>query len=122
MGSLLNKKALVTGGEQGIGRAAVEELLRNGCDVFVHYFVGEDSCKEIVQYADSLGRKCNYAQADLTDTLCFHKVPQFLTDPFDVVFDGFFRFDLERQMHAPLEVQAEVYLLVRPHSGCYRRQ
>ena len=66
MGSLVSKKALVTGGEQGIGRATVEELLRNGCDVFVHYFAGEDLCREIVQYADSLGRKCNYAQADLT--------------------------------------------------------
>ena len=37
MGRLQGKRALVTGGGQGLGRAIVEELLRQGCDLAIHY-------------------------------------------------------------------------------------
>lgn len=37
MNRLQSKRALVTGGGQGLGRAIVEELLSQGCDVAIHY-------------------------------------------------------------------------------------
>lgn len=67
MGSLIGKRALVTGAEQGIGKAAAEGLLKAGCDIAIHYFKGEEGPKELVALAESLGRKASYFQADLTE-------------------------------------------------------
>ena len=36
MGSLKGKRALVTGGGQGLGEAITRELIRQGCDVAIH--------------------------------------------------------------------------------------
>ncbi|MBT3360005.1 MAG: SDR family oxidoreductase [Rhodospirillales bacterium] len=67
MGSLVGKRALVTGAEQGIGKAAAEGLLEAGCDIAIHYFLGDEGPKELVALAEKLGRKASYFQADLTD-------------------------------------------------------
>ncbi len=67
MGSLVGKRALVTGAEQGIGRAVAEGLLKAGCDIAIHYFMGEDGPRELIALATSLGRKAQSFQADLTD-------------------------------------------------------
>jgi 3-oxoacyl-[acyl-carrier protein] reductase len=67
MGSLVGKRALVTGAEQGIGKAVAEGLLKAGCDIAIHYFMGEEGPKELVALATSLGRKARAFQADLTD-------------------------------------------------------
>ena len=66
MGSLANKRALVTAGNQGIGRAITLALLYAGCDVFVHYFKSNDGKDEVRELAGSLGRKVEFASADLT--------------------------------------------------------
>lgn len=67
MGSLVGKRALVTGAEQGIGKAVAEGLLKAGCDIAIHYFMGEDGPRELIALATSLGRKAQAFQADLTD-------------------------------------------------------
>ncbi|HXP96030.1 MAG TPA: SDR family oxidoreductase [Telmatospirillum sp.] len=67
MGSLVGKRALVTGAEQGIGKAVAEGLLKAGCDIAIHYFMGEEGPKELVALATSVGRKAHAFQADLTD-------------------------------------------------------
>jgi len=67
MGSLAGKRALITGAEQGIGKAVAEGLLKAGCDIAIHYFIGEEGPQELVALAKSLGRKANYFQADLTN-------------------------------------------------------
>lgn len=66
MGQLTNKKAFISGAEQGIGKAVAEHLIDSGCDVFIHYFMGEDGPKELVARAEAQGRKAAFAKADLT--------------------------------------------------------
>jgi 3-oxoacyl-[acyl-carrier protein] reductase len=66
MGCLRGKRALVTGAEQGIGRASAEALLRAGCDVFLHYFQGEEGPREVVRLAGSLSCRSDCCRADLT--------------------------------------------------------
>ena len=67
MGTLIGKRALVTGGGQGIGKAVAEGLLKAGCDIAIHYRTGEDGARDLVGLAKSLGRKAVSFQADLTD-------------------------------------------------------
>ena len=68
MSKLLGKRALVTAGAQGIGRAISSHLLRAGCDVFVHYRSSADGARELAAEAAKLGRRCASASADLTTT------------------------------------------------------
>ncbi len=67
MGSLSGKRALITGGGHGIGKAITEGLLKAGCDVAVHYFSDEAGARGVVDLARSLGRKAGIFQADLTN-------------------------------------------------------
>ena len=65
MGSLQGKRALVTGGGQGLGRAIVEELLRQGCDVAIHYRKSAEGAEEAAQTAPH-GVRAQCFAADLT--------------------------------------------------------
>ena len=67
MGSLVAKRALVTGAEQGIGKAVAEGLLKAGCDIAIHYFDGKEGPNELMALAEKLGRRARAFQADLTD-------------------------------------------------------
>lgn len=66
MGKLTGKKAFVSGAEQGIGKAVAEHLIDAGCDIYIHYFMGEEGPQELVAKAEALGRKAAYGKADLT--------------------------------------------------------
>jgi 3-oxoacyl-[acyl-carrier protein] reductase len=68
MSRLLGKRALVTAGAQGIGLAISQQLLRAGCDVFVHYRSSKDAARTLAAEAAQLGRRCGSATADLTET------------------------------------------------------
>lgn len=66
MGTLAGKRALVTGGGQGLGEAIVRELLRQGCDVAIHYFSSAAGAEALVDEAAAMGRRAKAFQADLT--------------------------------------------------------
>lgn len=67
MGSLKGKKALVTGGAQGLGAAISVELARQGCNIAVHYFSSSQGAKDVCAEAKKSGVNAFAFQADLTD-------------------------------------------------------
>ena len=67
MGRLAGKKALVTGGAQGLGAAIVERLANEGCDIVI-WDVNEEKANETAQeIAAKTGRKVSAEQVDITN-------------------------------------------------------
>jgi NAD(P)-dependent dehydrogenase (short-subunit alcohol dehydrogenase family) len=65
-GRLPNRKALVTGGDSGIGRAAAIAFAREGADVVINYLPSEESdAKEVVELIEAAGRKAYAIPGDL---------------------------------------------------------
>jgi len=66
MNSLKGKKALVTGGASGIGRAIVEELASLGSEVFIHYHTNRESAEQLAMDIAKNGGIAYTGGADLT--------------------------------------------------------
>ncbi len=67
-GKLLGRKALVTGGDSGIGRAAAIAFAREGADVAISYLGSEEAdAKEVVALIEAAGRKAVALPGDVTD-------------------------------------------------------
>ncbi|MFT3704811.1 MAG: SDR family oxidoreductase [Agriterribacter sp.] len=67
-GRLTGRKALITGGDSGMGRAAAIAYAREGADVAINYFpTEEDDAKEVVSLIKAAGRKAVAIPGDLRD-------------------------------------------------------
>ncbi|MDB5296753.1 MAG: NAD(P)-dependent oxidoreductase [Phycisphaerales bacterium] len=67
-GKLVGRKALITGGDSGIGRAAAIAFAREGADVAINYLpVEELDAKEVVDLIRAAGRKAVAIPGDLRD-------------------------------------------------------
>ncbi|SHL54878.1 hypothetical protein SAMN05216428_103175 [Nitrosospira sp. Nsp11] len=67
-GRLVGRKALVTGGDSGIGRAAVIAFAREGADVAINYLpVEESDAWEVVELIRAEGRKAVAILGDIRD-------------------------------------------------------
>jgi 3-oxoacyl-[acyl-carrier protein] reductase len=66
MGNLNGKRAIITGGGQGLGCAITKQLITAGADVAIHYFSSEAGARELKQRAEGLGRRARMFRADLT--------------------------------------------------------
>jgi NAD(P)-dependent dehydrogenase (short-subunit alcohol dehydrogenase family) len=56
-GRLANRKALITGGDSGMGRAAAIAYAREGADVAINYFPSEEpDAREVIQLIQETGR------------------------------------------------------------------
>src|ERR1051325_1179807 len=57
-GRLLGRKALITGGDSGMGRGAAIAFAREGADVAINYFPSEEpDAKEVIGLIEEAGRK-----------------------------------------------------------------
>ncbi|WP_312455279.1 SDR family oxidoreductase [Pseudescherichia sp.] len=67
-GRLKDRKALVTGGDSGIGRAAAIAYAREGADVAINYLPAEEEdAQEVKALIEAEGRKAVLIPGDLTD-------------------------------------------------------
>lgn len=67
-GRLEGKKAVITGGDSGIGRAVALAFAREGADVLISYLEEEESdAEETVRVVEEAGRQAVKAPGDLVD-------------------------------------------------------
>ncbi|HEX4343202.1 MAG TPA: SDR family oxidoreductase [Verrucomicrobiae bacterium] len=76
-GRLMGRKALVTGGDSGMGRAAAIAFAREGADVAINYYPTEEpDAQEVVQLIKLAGRKAVAIPGDLRDESFCQKLVQ----------------------------------------------
>jgi NAD(P)-dependent dehydrogenase (short-subunit alcohol dehydrogenase family) len=67
-GRLTGRKALITGGDSGMGRAAAIAYAREGADVAINYFPTEEpDAREVIELIKAEGRKAVAIPGDLRD-------------------------------------------------------
>jgi NAD(P)-dependent dehydrogenase (short-subunit alcohol dehydrogenase family) len=67
-GRLIGRKALITGGDSGMGRAAAIAYAREGADVAINYLPAEESdAREVIQLIKDAGRRAFPIPGDLRD-------------------------------------------------------
>jgi NAD(P)-dependent dehydrogenase (short-subunit alcohol dehydrogenase family) len=66
-GKLTGKKAVITGGDSGIGRAVAIAFAREGADVLISYLSEHEDARETARYVEEAGRKCVLVAGDISD-------------------------------------------------------
>jgi NAD(P)-dependent dehydrogenase (short-subunit alcohol dehydrogenase family) len=66
-GRLTGKKAVITGGDSGIGRAVAIAFAREGADVLIAYLNEDDDASEVARLVEETGRRCVLVAGDLSD-------------------------------------------------------
>jgi NAD(P)-dependent dehydrogenase (short-subunit alcohol dehydrogenase family) len=66
-GKLAGKKAVITGGDSGIGRAVAIAYAREGADVLIAYLREHDDAKEVKALIEKEGRKAVLMPGDIQD-------------------------------------------------------
>ncbi|GGL24312.1 SDR family oxidoreductase [Caulobacter rhizosphaerae] len=67
-GKLIGRKALITGADSGIGRAAAIAYAREGADVAIGYLPSEESdAREVIALIEAAGRKAIALPGDIKD-------------------------------------------------------
>lgn len=63
---LEGKKALITGGSRGIGRATAILFAKAGCDLAINYINQKEAAEKVREEIDKIGRECLVFKADIS--------------------------------------------------------
>jgi NAD(P)-dependent dehydrogenase (short-subunit alcohol dehydrogenase family) len=66
-GRLSGKRAVITGGDSGIGRATAIAFAREGADVLIAYLSEDDDARDTAKLVEAAGRKAVLMPGDLAD-------------------------------------------------------
>ncbi|MFG2100258.1 SDR family oxidoreductase [Micromonospora echinaurantiaca] len=66
-GKLAGKRALITGGDSGIGRAVAIAFAREGADVLISYLSEDADARETIRWVEEAGRTGVAVRGDITD-------------------------------------------------------
>lgn len=66
-GRLAGKKAIITGGDSGIGRAVAIAYAREGADVLISYLDEHEDAKETARLVEEAGQKAILVAGDITE-------------------------------------------------------
>lgn len=66
-GKLTGRKAIITGGDSGIGRAVAIAFAREGADVLISYLNEHEDAKETARWVEQAGRKAVLVPGDIQD-------------------------------------------------------
>ena len=64
---LSGKRAVITGGDSGIGRAVALAFAREGADVLISYLNEEEDAKETARVVEAAGQKCVRVPGDIVN-------------------------------------------------------
>jgi NAD(P)-dependent dehydrogenase (short-subunit alcohol dehydrogenase family) len=68
-GKLTGKKAIITGGDSGIGRAVAIAFAREGADVLISYLNEHEDAAETAKYVEAAGRKAVLVPGDISEEI-----------------------------------------------------
>ncbi len=83
-GKLEGKKAIITGGDSGIGKAVAIAFAREGADVLISYLddMEDEDAKDTAKYVRDAGRKCVLVKGDITSEKHCKKIIKKAMDEF----------------------------------------
>jgi NAD(P)-dependent dehydrogenase (short-subunit alcohol dehydrogenase family) len=109
-GRLTGRKALITGGDSGMGRAAAIAYAREGADVAINYFPSEEpDAKEVVALIRAEGRKAIAIPGDLrSEKFCVELVKKAVEGlgGLDIIVSNAGR---QHQMASILDITTELF-------------
>ncbi|MDQ3290558.1 MAG: SDR family oxidoreductase [Bacteroidota bacterium] len=81
-GKLTGRKAIITGGDSGIGRAVAIAFAREGADVLISYLNEDEDARETAKYVEEAGRKAVLMPGDISDENHCKQIIQRAVDEF----------------------------------------
>src|SRR5690606_14686590 len=66
-GKLAGKKAIITGGDSGIGRAVAIAFAREGADVLISYLSEDEDAEETAKYITAEGKQAVLVKGDISE-------------------------------------------------------
>lgn len=66
VGKLIDKVAIITGGDSGLGRACATAFVKEGANVVIPYYNEDKDAYDTKKYLENLGGKCLLIKGDIT--------------------------------------------------------